>query len=351
MDTLKRLNETTEIDSNRAMWWGVAFSFAFTLLIWAVRPLMPAVDFPPDQGATWYLWKLPDPNFWTRATSWGGYLLHQVTIWGLIYYAQSNKARYSKKLHWFNIWALGATAFFIFLHLIQTWIWYDGLAQDMSIASSQGSVIIMLVLVLLMENKRRGLFFGKKIKFLNRPAEIVRHYHGYIFAWAIVYTFWYHPMESTFGHLVGFLYMFLLMVQSSLFFTRAHVNKYWMFVQEAAVLIHGTLVAVEQQMRGDFGVAIWPMFFWGFAALIVVTQMYGLGLSRNVRWAIIALFVAGVTFTYAGRPVDANEVIRIPVIEYGLVFIFALVIYIGIWIQRGFRWLRERSQPLAVSGD
>lgn len=332
--------EVSSIDSNRAMWWGVGFSFAFTLAIWALRPLMPQIDFLPDQGVQWYFWKLPDPNFWTRATGWGGYLIHQVTIWVIIYQAQKSKAGYTRKLHRFNIIALSATAFFCLLHLLQTWIWYDGLGQDLGTATSQGSVIIMLVLILLMENKRRGLAFGKHVKFLNRPGEIVRHYHGYVFSWAVIYTFWYHPMEATFGHLLGFLYTFLLLIQSSLFFTRAHVNKYWTFVLEAAVLIHGALVAYEQQMRGDFDNPLWLMFFWGFAALVVVTQMHGLGLSRNVRGVIIALFVLGVTFTYAGRLADVNEVIRIPIIEYGLVFIFALVIYLGIWINKGIKKIR-----------
>ncbi len=31
----------------------------------------------------------------------------------------------------------------------------------------------------------------------------VRRNHGYIFAWATIYTFWYHPMENTNGHLIG----------------------------------------------------------------------------------------------------------------------------------------------------
>lgn len=343
----KHWNETAAVNSNRAMWWGIGFSFAFTLLIWAVRPFMPQIDFLPDQGVQWYYWKLPDPTFWTRASGWLGYLLHQVTIWGLIYYAQKSNAGYTRKLHRFNVIALGATALFCVLHLMQTWIWYDGLGQDLGTATSQGAVIIMLVLILLMENKRRGLFFGKKVKFLNKPGEIIRHYHGYIFSWAVIYTFWYHPMEATFGHLVGFLYTFLLLVQSSLFFTRAHVNKYWMFVQEAAVLIHGSLVAYEQQVRGGMENPFWLMFFWGFAALIVVTQMYGLGLSRPIRWLIIGLFVAGVTYSYAGRPMDANEVIRIPVIEYGLVFIFALFIYLGIWIRKGIQRLSGHGPAAA----
>ncbi|MDA7916273.1 hypothetical protein N9B94_03465 [Verrucomicrobia bacterium] len=64
-----------------------------------------------------------------------------------------------------------------------------GLAQDVSIWSSQWSVIIMLVLILHMENQRRGIVFGKKIRFLTETERVVRKYHGYIFSWAIVYTF------------------------------------------------------------------------------------------------------------------------------------------------------------------
>ena len=59
-----------------------------------------------------------------------------------------------------------------------------------------------------------------------------RKYHGYFFAWATIYTFWYHPMDNTTGHLIGFFYMFLLLLQGSLFLTRIHVNKYWTVVQE-----------------------------------------------------------------------------------------------------------------------
>ncbi|MFO7721117.1 MAG: hypothetical protein R6W85_11830, partial [Gillisia sp.] len=84
-------------------------------------------------------------------------------------------------------------------HLVQTQIWYDGIAQDVSIWSSQVSVIIMLVLILLMEIPRRGLFWGKKIPFSKSITSFVRRYHGYYIAWAVIYTFWYHPMENTSG--------------------------------------------------------------------------------------------------------------------------------------------------------
>lgn len=316
-------HSTDTYSSRQALWGGILFSFAFTVLIWLSGPYLPQIDFLPDTGASWYYWKLPAATFWSRATAWGGYFFHQIAIWGLIYYAQQSKLKYTTGLHRVNVLALGTNAFFILLHLIQTHIWYDGLAQDVSIWSSQASVVLLLVMVLLMENQRRGLFFGKKVGFLKESARVARTYHGYIFAWGIIYTFWYHPMEPTSGHLIGFLYTFLLMLQGSLMFTRAHLNRYWTFVQEILVLFHGTLVAFMTQND------IWPMFFFGFAALFVVTQMYGLGLSRRTRWGFIIAYIAGVLLVYSGRGWDKlDEILRIPIIEYLLVFVLALLIWL-----------------------
>ena len=90
---------------------------------------------------------------------------------------------HSNSLRSANYLALGVNGFFVLLHLVQSHLWYDGLAQDVSIWSSLGSIVVMLVWVLLMENPRRGLFFGKKIGFPRRLTEVARRYHGYYFAW------------------------------------------------------------------------------------------------------------------------------------------------------------------------
>ncbi len=254
-------NSTLSLNNPRAaraaLWAGIAFSLAFTGLIWWGGSRLAAVPHLPDQGAAWYFWKLATPTFWSHFTAWMFYALHQIGLWSLIYYAQKNVKTYSQGLHPVNLWALGLNAFFILLHFVQTQIWYDGLAQDVSIFSSQGSVILMLVAILLMENKRRGLFWGKKVPLGKRVMSFVRKYHGYVFAWATIYTFWYHPMENTPGHLIGFLYMFLLLLQGSLFLTRIHLNKYWMVVQEVSVGFHrdsGGLVAGQQYLAD---VRIW----------------------------------------------------------------------------------------------
>ena len=325
------------LSSSKVLWGGITFSGLFTLLIWALDFRLASIELLPDTGFSWYYWKLPVPTFWTRATSWGFYLAHQLAIWVIIYYAQTlRRHRYTNGLHRVNVWALAANAFFIFLHLIQTHFWYDGLAQDTSIVSSQGAVIVMLVWILLMENNRRGQFFGKRVPFSQEVVRFARTYHGYFFAWAIIYTFWYHPMVSTSGHLIGFFYMFLLLLQGSLFFTRIHTNRWWTFALEFTVLVHGTLVAVMQ------GNGLWPMFLFGFAGILVVTQMYGLGLSLPSRLLILGGYVGSALFVYGNVGWHrVNEIVRIPLIEYGSMFVLAGLFWLGLKIARTVRRLRH----------
>ncbi len=301
---------TDDFSAQRALLFGIGFSVLVTALIWGLGPRLASIVLLPDTGPTWYEWKLPNPTAWSRALVWGLYLAHQLTLWGLIWWAQTRRPAYGSGLHRINVLALAANAGFVLLHVLQTHLTYDGLAQDVSIWSSQGAVIVMLVWILLIENPRRGLVFGAKLPMGAELKRFIRRYHGYFFAWAIVYTFWYHPAVSTTGHLWGFFYTMLLLVQSSLFFTRAHLNRYWTFALEATVLVHGALVAVGQ------GGGLWPMFAFGFGGMIVMTQMHGLGLSRWARGGILAAYAGLVTWVYAGRGFGRlDEIVRIPLIE------------------------------------
>jgi hypothetical protein len=322
------------------LWGGIAFSLAFSALIWWAGQRLASVPHLPDTGPSWYYWKLPEPTFWSQATAWGFYLLHQFSIWGLIYYAQRSRVKYTTGLHKFNIAALAANAFFISLHFVQTHIWYDGLAQDVSIWSSQGSVILLLVWVLLMENRRRGLFFGKKLPIKLEIIRFARKYHGYIFAWATIYTFWYHPMEPTSGHLIGFFYMFLLLLQGSLFFTRIHTNRWWTLAQEVIVLAHGALVAVMQ------GNNMWRMFGFGFGGIFVITQMHGLGLSRRIRWVILALYIVAALVAYGLWDLTMiHQITWIPIVEYLGVLILAGIFGVGLWVAGRIKgWRSPGSQ-------
>jgi len=114
------------------------------------------------------------------------------------------------------------------------------------------------------------------------------------------------------------------LLQGSLFFTRAHVNRYWTFTLEILVLFHGTLVAINQ------GNGMWPMFFFGFAGLFIITQMHGLGLKRWQRWAFLFLYIAGALWCYGSSNISrVHQVSWIPITEYAAMFILAGLVWIG----------------------
>ena len=54
------------------LWGGLAGAALLLAVMWFVGPYSTDIAFLPDQGFSWYYWKLPDPDFWSRATSWGG---------------------------------------------------------------------------------------------------------------------------------------------------------------------------------------------------------------------------------------------------------------------------------------
>jgi len=71
------------------------------------------------------------------------------------------------------------------------------------------------------------------------------------------------------------------------------------------------------------------MFLFGFLAMFVVTQMHGLGLSRLIRWVIAGLFLIALIAIYSERGwSQIHEILRIPVIDYLLVFILAGLVLI-----------------------
>ena len=307
----------------------IAFAASLILAVLAtaslvtLRPFITGIAFAPDQGFNWYYWKRPDPDFASRASAWAGYLAHQLFFWGLIAWAQAHRDRWRDRtgLHVANLVGLGGTAVFVALHYLQTALFYDGLGQDLPVIASQGSVVLLLVIVLLLEAPRRGLFFGAGKGWFGAVRPLLIRYHGYYFAWATTFTFWYHPMELTAGHLVGFFYMFLLFIQGGFIFTRVHTNRVWTFVLEGSVLVHGVIVALVA------GQDFWPMFAFGFLFLVLVTQMHGLGLGRATRWAIALASLAAVLWVYSGRGwAQMNEVLRIPVIDYALVLLIGLLL-------------------------
>lgn len=280
------------------------------------------IHFLPDRGGAWYYWQLPDPNWITRTVAWGSYALHQLSIWWLIYWAQSSQLKYSGGLHRVNILALAINVGFVLWHIAQTRLFYDGLAQDVSIFSSLGSVAILLMLVIIMENQRRGVVLGRKLDWFNETGRFLRKYHGYYFSWAVIYTFWYHPIETTLGHTLGTFYILMLLLQGSLFFSRSHVNRRWTVFLEVFVLIHGSVVAWLSLENHS-----WGRFAFGFGAVFPITQMHGLGWSNRNRWLAFAFFMLALVAYYGADWLQGvNESLRIPLIYLVGVPLYALLV-------------------------
>jgi hypothetical protein len=314
-------------------WWGLLGCAGIMAVIVLMAPYSEGIQFAPDQPVDWwYYWQLPDATVWTRLAVWVPYSLHQVAIWFLIAYAQRARPRYFFGLHQFNLWALGVNAFFILLHIAQTKLTYDGLAQDVHEATSMGSVTLMLFLIILMENRRRGLFLGKPVKALYGVGDATRRYHGYYFSWAIIYTFWYHPVEITSGHLAGFAYMMLLILQSSLFFTRFHTNRWWTLFLETLFIIHGSIVAYFLMNTG-MG-PTWSYFLFGGVCTFLVVQLHGLGLSTRAKLTIGLPPIVVMTVFYAWSPVSFWGAPRLTAIMYIGTFIVAALVWVLMGVAR-----------------
>jgi hypothetical protein len=335
MTTRNAHNQSTEPVIPYKHWWGLVGCALFMAAILLMAPYSDGIEFIPDKAANWwYYWQLPDATVWTRLAAWVPYSLHQISIWFLIAYSQraQPRPRYIFGLHKFNLWALGINAFFVLLHIAQTKLTYDGLAQDVHEATSMGSVTLMLFLIILMENRRRGLFLGKGVKALYGPGDAVRRYHGYYFSWAIIYTFWYHPVEITFGHLAGFAYMSLLILQSSLFFTRFHTNRWWTVFLEFLFVVHGSMVAYT--IMNQPGRTPWSYFLFGGVSTFLIIQMHGLGLSTKAKLAIAApplLIMVGFFFNSPDSILGAP---RLTMIMYGGTLMVAALVWVLMGVAR-----------------
>lgn len=329
-------------------WWGLAFCAAAMGTVLGFGPYSDASMFIEDQGDWWYYWQLKDASFITRMSAWVPYTAHIVSIWFLIYHAKNaedTKPRYIFGLHRFNVWALGINAFFILLHIAQTKFFYDGLAQDVHELTSMGSVVLMLFLIMVMENKRRGMFFGRKIGFMTGVGESVKRYHGYYIAWAIIYTFWYHPIELTSGHVAGLAYMFLLLLQSSLFFTRFHVNRYWTMFLETLFVIHGALVAAFIMNPGQH--EFWSQFLFGGVAIFLITQLHGLGLSTRGKLLVTAPLAVVMAVFYFNRPeLFFPNMTALPITMYVGSFLLFVVLWLLMLFGRFFGG--KEAQSLAT---
>jgi uncharacterized membrane protein YhdT len=328
---------TREGDRNSALrpLQGIAWAIALTSVIGATAAGLADFEIIGPTVPFAYPWRLVEPDQLARLTAWGGYALHQLATWAVLWAAQKQRPGFSGGFRWFNWAMLAVHTLFIGLHTLQTHLFYDGLAVDVPEVTALGSVALMLMVVLALEAPRRGLVWGHATSVPAGMFAALKKSHGTVFTWALVYTFWYHPTVGTFGHLMGFAYLFALLWQSVLLFQRSHLNRRWTLLLELLVIPHGVLVAIHQ------GTGLWPMFGFGFSAVFVLTQMHGLDWSSRLRQFTAAIWLIGLVATYVvmERLDQWHEVLRIPILDYGVVGLIAL----GFWLRS--RATRGSPQP------
>jgi len=303
------------IQANQLFWLSI-LSFTIVSIIMAL--LAPTLvqrfyPLPPDPGAAWYGWQLTSTTAAARISYWLGFALHFLTVIYLAYRGKSVKPGKKGGVTRYNLIMFAVNLGFVLLHLLQTYVWYDGLARDVPIWTSQGSVIVMLILVLYMMIPQRGLFWGRKFSPPQRMLKFINTWHGPYIALALVYTFWFHPMDGNWGLLSGFVYMFLLFIQLILFNTKIHFNKAWIVLLEFGVAIHGTLITVYKDMD------IWPMFMYGFLVMFFLTQLFSWKIPTKWKWISLGAFAVSIILVYGFiRGFEhIYEVLFIPTALYG----------------------------------
>lgn len=221
--------------------------------------------------------------------------------------------------------------------------------------------------IILMEYKDRGFILmwpnprskGKVANALRLhpgPIKLIRKYHGYIFAWSSIYTFWYHPMENTWGHTLGFFHTAIVLLQGSLAFTKIHLNRYWRLLNECWVFIHATVIAIQTgnpnyTSKSD----MWPIFTFGFGFVFAFTQIFSFRLwSKAPTWSRIIppLIFLCIVAVLCGTTVEGHdeasgfsrmiEMVFVPSQEY-------LQVLVSWFFLLGFIWMESKMKTKKVA--
>ncbi len=316
---------------NKIFMWAIFIVLLISLLPIVLDPIVSDQPLALKNGPFDYFWQLKERSSSIMIMVWFWFLVH---FFGNALLFQLRRADNNlKKMQFsqYNIYLLLFNGSLILIHILHSVIFYDMFAQDFPSYTSQISVIIMLVILLLIQNSKRGFIFG--IKLQNQKAlNLLYKIHGPIFLLALTYTLWFHSFINTIGHIVGFFYMYLLFIQVSYTGTKIHYNGKWVAFLEAFVLFHGTSVAIFNQNS-----SLWSMFFFGFLFMFIASQMYSFTKNKTLIVTISIMYlILTITYYFSTSIININEIIRIPVIEYGL----ALIIY---FILCSYLYIKSKS--------
>lgn len=230
-----------------------------------------------------YPYRLVKSTIPSQLTPWLCFVVHQVGQWWII--SQARTAKLAGKLDWteFPHWnkyalrMLKLNVLMIVVRYLQTHMFYDGLSATFPSISALFSGVSSLVVVYIFKFRTRGVVFGWTPTWFAGEVDefclFLKHYHGYISSFGIILNFWHHPLEVTLAHFTGFFHTFLLLWQSSLLYQRGHSNRYWAFLLESMIWVHGATVAYCQHL---FEGLLFKMFLCSFMLVVIMGPVWGL---------------------------------------------------------------------------
>lgn len=338
----------------------ICATLIFLFVIHSLAPRLRKV-FPPLpiwRGVLWYRWRsLPSPqalafspftgisfpySLQLRAKSaWIFFTLHFIFMTSMVLWSQNKHSTtdshncpqpaspdwcgWSTHLDTINCVTIIGNILFAILRIVQTHIWYDGLAHDVSEVTSMGAVFIVVAIAILMQQTERGIVFGYSLQSETfiLLTNIMRRFHGYIFVWGILFVFWYHPVETGGAHLSGFFITILFLIQGCLMFTTSHLNILWRTILECSIIFHAVVVELPRTHRDS-----WRMFVSGGLATFIISQMHAFPVSFLTKSALATLCSTFVFYLYRDTKGRWKETSRIPMSYYLFIIIFYFILYI-----------------------
>ena len=191
---------------------------------------------------------------------------------------------------------------------------------------------LLVVMIVVMESDKRGIVAGRGLSLYEGSTYLLRRYHGYVFSYIAIHQLWFHPWVRTQAHAIGLAHSVLLLTQSSLVFTKMHINPYWTLLLEVFLVLHAvpmkqtpfgyfSIFPADYGVQSDDTLAASRAWLSGFLVLLCVTQVHGLPVWKRVdaRFRMIPLItVTGVVLALwqPQRFRGAHGALTIPAIVY-----------------------------------
>lgn len=254
------------------------------------------------------------------------FLGHQGFMWWILYQFAITKKRMSNKLHLLNKVALGGSVGFMSVYLILIPFIHRSISESLNPISTIIIIILMVSIIIYQENNTNNFFTWNLHKRTNQTKKEFNQSIGFVMAWMVINLIWlsiafYIPLT-----IFTFMYLFLLVLQSSLTYTTYGQSKYWNFAYEAVLLIQLFVISLH------FDVLLLYILSTLFISGFMLRQWVELEYKRTSKIIGIVLYITLSLLLYI-NPMqldflgsDPSNLIGYPLLMSGSVFLILFMV-------------------------